>query len=190
MFLDMNAAVQAIMQYIKRSLGPITGAEKGGVSFQTAAAEFGVQLVSTIILFLVVAFFFWKPITKILEERRAVIDKELTDAKNAKEQTTLLQIELERQLNDAKAQVKALLDQAEKDGNAKREEIINGAKEEARRRLDSLELELAQEKSNMEKEIKNEIVEIAFAAAEKIVSKEINREKYMDVIDDILKEAK
>lgn len=41
----------------------------------------------------------------------------------------------------------------------------------------------------MEKEIRKEIVDIAFAAAEKIVAKEIDHDKYLDIVDDILKGA-
>lgn len=189
MFFTMQDAAEAIMTYIKRSLGPITGAN-GGTDMLTAAAEFGVQLASTIILFICIRFFLWKPITKILETRREAIDKDLKDAKEAKETAIELQAKLEAELSEAKANVKALLDQAEKDGNIKREQIIQEAKEEARRRLDNLENELALEKSNMEKQIKQEIVDIAFQAAEKIVSKEIDRNKYIDVIDEVLKEAK
>ena len=42
----------------------------------------------------------------------------------------------------------------------------------------------------MQKQIRSEIVDIAFAAAEKIVAKEIDQDKYMDVDDEILKGAK
>jgi 5-methylthioadenosine/S-adenosylhomocysteine deaminase len=87
------------------------------------------------------------------------------------------------------APVKEMLDKAEKDANLKRDEIINQAREEAKRRMDNLKVELEQERSSMEKEIRQEIVEVAFAAAEKIVSKEINQEKYISIVDDILKGA-
>ena len=80
-----------------------------------------------------------------------------------------------------------MLAAATKDANIKKEEIISSAKEEARRRLENLELELEQEKKNMESSIKKEIVDIAFAAAEKIVQKEIDQKKYLDVVEDILK---
>ena len=76
------------------------------------------------------------------------------------------------------------------EGNSlKRDEIINQAKDEARRRMENLKIELEQEKDSMEKEIRQQIVDIAFAAAEKIVSKEINQDKYLEVVDDILKGA-
>ena len=80
-----------------------------------------------------------------------------------------------------------MLDNAEKEANIKRDEIINQAKDEARRRMDNLDAELEQEKKNMSDQIRKEIVDIAFAAAEKIVAKEIDHSKYLDVVDDILK---
>ena len=92
-------------------------------------------------------------------------------------------------MENAKSKVRELIEKAERDANLRRESIINDAKEEARRRLDNLEIELVQEKKKMEKEIKQEIVDIAFATAEKIVAKEIDHDKYIDVVDEILKGA-
>ena len=90
---------------------------------------------------------------------------------------------------EAKAKIKALLETAEREGNEKREEIIEDAKAEAKRRKEALINELEYEKSKMSNQIKQEIVEIAFAAAEKIVAKEINRDKYLDIVEEILKET-
>jgi F-type H+-transporting ATPase subunit b len=146
-----------------------------------------VQLSATLILFIAVRFLFWKPITNILETRRAAIDKELEDAKIAKENAVLVEKDMKDELDKAKRHIKEMLDQAEKEANIRRDEIINSAKEEAKRRMDNLSLELEQEKKNMESDIKKEIVDIAFKAAEKIVAREIDQDKYLDVVTDILK---
>lgn len=186
MILGIEEAGQQIKEVVEETLGPLAN------NFQIGGSDVRdilIQLIATIILFIIVRVFLWKPITKILETRRDTIDKELSDAQEAKERAIEIETNLSLELANAKANVKALLDKAEKDGNARREAIINDAKDEARRRLESLEVELKQEKQKMEKEIKQEIVDIAFAAAEKIVSKEIDRNKYLDVVDDILKEA-
>ena len=37
-----------------------------------------------------------------------------------------------------------------------------------------------------EKELRNQIIDVAFLAASKIVEKEINPDKYLDIVDDIL----
>lgn len=146
-----------------------------------------IQLFATIILFIVIRFFLWKPITNILEKRREAMDSALEQAKNSKESAKLLEEELATELANAKASVRDILAKAEKDGNMRRELIISEAKQEAKNRLENLELELEQEKNSMQKQIRQEIVDIAFTAAEKIVAKEIDQDKYMDVVDEILK---
>lgn len=186
MFLGIQDALTEIRQAVEEALGPVGN----GFRFTLAdLADFGIQLAATIILFIIIAIFFWKPITRILEQRRETIDKELEDAKQAKENALKVEASLQSELSNAKARVKELIDNAEKDANIRREIIINDAKEEARRRLENLEAELQHEKEKMAKDIKKEIVDIAFAAAEKIVAKEINQDKYLDIVDDILKEA-
>ncbi|MBQ9449145.1 MAG: F0F1 ATP synthase subunit B [Acholeplasmatales bacterium] len=192
MFLigDIAEALDKIRTTIQETLGPLYQTSNLTVDRMTQyGIDFGIQIGATIILFIVVAIFFWKPITKILEQRREVIDKELTDAQKAKDNAIEIEAELNKQLKEAKEKVKEMLDKAEKDANLKRDEIINQAREEAKRRMDNLKVELEQERSSMEKEIRQEIVEIAFAAAEKIVSKEINQDKYLNVVDEILKGA-
>ncbi len=190
MFLGLVEAADAIKEAIQQGLGPI--ALIGSMTIDqvlTFAIDFGIQIVATVILFIAVRFLFWKPITKILESRREQIDKDLADAEEAKANALEIESSLNKELADAKAKVKEMLDNAEKEANIKRESIINSAKEEARRRLDNLEVELVEEKKSMEKQIKQEIVDIAFQAAEKIVSKEIDHDKYLDVVDDIIKGA-
>lgn len=192
MFLvgDIAEALTKIRETIQGTLGPLYNTKELTVDRLTQyGIDFGIQIGATIILFIVVAIFFWKPITKILEQRRQVIDKELTDAQRAKDNAIEIEAELNKQLTEAKQKVKEMLDKAEKDANLKRDEIINQAKEEARRRMENLQLELEQERKSMEADIRQEIVDVAFAAAEKIVSKEINQEKYLNVVDEILKGA-
>lgn len=190
MFLSIDSAVTAIKAAIKGGLGPIALISDPQAllkAFPAELADLIIQLSATLILFIAIRFLFWKPITNILEARRAAIDKELEEAKIAKENAVQVEEELKYELDRAKAEIKEMLDQAEKEANLKREEIVNSAKEEARRRMDNLKIELEQEKKNMESDIKKEIVDVAFKAAEKIVSREIDQDKYLDVVEDILK---
>lgn len=183
MFLGIAEALDSITALVKGALGPLGNGLNFTLDF---AIDFGIQIVSTIILFVVVIIFFWKPITKILEKRREAIDKELEDAKEAKKDVIRVRAELDKELEDARKQVKEMLDNAEKEANIRRDTIINEAKAEAKSRLENLENELELEKKNMEKDIKKQIVDIAFLAAEKIVAKEIDQEKYLSVVDSIL----
>ena len=190
MFLSLQDAIDSINSTIQGGLGPIYLVSRPNELLEQMPGylvDLIIQLAATILLFLAVRFLFWKPITKILETRRDAIDKELQEAKEAKENAISVESEMRQELDEAKEKIKVMLDQALKDANYKKEEIISSAKEEAKRRLENLEIELEQEKKNMESSIKKEIVDIAFAAAEKIVQKEIDQKKYLDVVEDILK---
>ena len=185
MFYSITDAGNEIGNLVTQGLGPITNE----MSIVEILLDISIQLCATILLFVIVRFFLWKPITNILEQRRAAIDKSLEEAEEAKNNAIEIEANLNKELSDAKSQVKEMLDRAEKEANLKREAIINSAKDDARHRLENLELELEQEKKSMEKQIREEIVNVAFAAAEKIVKKEINQDKYLDVVNDILKGA-
>ena len=188
----LGEASKAIQDTIQEGLGPIAYlSDTNQLSAQALnfVIDFGIQICATVILFAVIAIFFWKPITKILEERRAQIDKDLEDAEKAKANAIEIEASLQKELDEAKAKIKQMIDTAEREANIRKETIINAAKDEAKRRLDNVEHELIEEKKSMEKEIREEIVNIAFQAAEKIVQKEINQDKYLDIVDDILKGA-
>ena len=192
MFLigDIAQALEKIRTTIQETLGPLYQTTNLTADRMTQyGIDFGIQIGATLILFIVVAIFFWKPITKILEQRRSRIDQELEDMEKTKQNAIEIEAEAKKLLADTKAQVKEMYERAEKEANLKRDEIINQAKDEARRRMENLKIELEQEKDSMEKEIRQQIVDIAFAAAENIVSKEINQDKYLEVVDDILKGA-
>lgn len=179
----MDEILNKIAEAVNSCLGPLTNMQITGSDVR----DLLIQLFATIILFIVIRFFLWKPITNILEKRREAMDSALEQAKNSKESAKLLEEELATELANAKASVRDILAKAEKDGNMRRELIISEAKQEAKNRLENLELELEQEKNSMQKQIRQEIVDIAFTAAEKIVAKEIDQDKYKDVVDEILK---
>ena len=196
MFLSLadrlSRAAVSIQQTIEEGLGPISllsDSEQLKANALNFAIDFGIQICATVILFIIIRFFFWKPITKILESRREQIDKDLKAAEEAKANAIEIESNLQKELDEAKAKIKEMLDSAEKEANVRKETIINAAKDEAKRRLQNVEIELEEEKKSMEKEIRQEIVNIAFQAAEKIVQKEINQDKYLDIVDDILKGA-
>lgn len=181
----MNEILEKIAETVNSCLGPLKDLKITGADVR----DLLIQLIATILLFVVIRVFLWKPITHILETRRQAIDQALEDAKASKENAKELEAELAEELAKAKASVQDILTKAEKDGNLRKDQIIEEAKKEAKQRLENLELELEQEKNNMQKEIRKEIVDIAFAAAEKIVAKEINQDKYMNIVDEILKGA-
>lgn len=178
----MDKILADIAEFVNKCLGPL-GAD--GFTANTIRDLF-IQLIATIILFIIVRKFLWKPITDFLEARRNMIDNELSKAKTASDNALALEAKLESDFANSKLEIQNLLAQAVKDGNVIKEEIVNQAKAEAARRLDNANKEIEFEIKKQQGNIKDEIISIAFLAAEKIVAKEVDKKKYLSVVTDLI----
>lgn len=178
----MEEILNDISDFVNGCLGPLGGSG----SWPTWIRDFLIQLCATILLFVVVRAFLWKPITNLLEAKKAAIDEELTKAETAKNEALELQQQLEAEQAASKVEIARLLEEAVKDGNARREDIIKEAKLEAERRITQAQEEIQYEIKKQENDIKHEIVEIAFIAAEKIIGQEVDRKKYLEVVNSII----
>ena len=178
----MDDVLKDIAEFVEGCLGPLSG--NGNIL--TWLRDFSIQIVATLILFICVRIFLWKPITQLLEARRSQMDKDLVDAQTAKENALKLETELNAKYDAAKDEIAKLLKQADADGNARKEEIIAEAKKEAARRIELAKEEIEREIAQQENDIKNQIATIAFLAAEKIVGNEIDREQYLETVTKII----
>lgn len=187
MFKSMEEVLAEVSAFVKECLGPL------GVSGEIDpnlvlewAINFAIQLVATLLLFLIVKIFLWKPITNFLESRSKQMDKDLEAARESKEKALEYEKELALKYDAAKADIQKLLQEAESEGNARKEQIIKEAKEEALRRINLAEEEIEREISMQQADIKNQIISIAFLAAETIVGKEINQDEYLQTVTKII----
>lgn len=181
----MSDVLNQIADFVNACLGPL-----GSEGFDwSQLRDIIIQLISTLILFIVIRTFLWKRVTAILEARREAIDKEMTEAKEAGLKARKLAADAQERLDNAQAEIKIMLDEAEKTANLRRDDIITQAKDDARHRLEMVEAEINLEIQNRNNEIHEQIVNIAFDAAEKIVGHEINQDKYLDLVNEIIEEA-
>lgn len=178
----MDDILADIAEFVKGCLGPLSN----DGNLKTWLRDFSIQLIATLLLFLAVRYFLWKPITEFLEARRNKMDCEIAETEQAKENALKLEAELKAKYDAAKTEIALLLKQAESEGNLRKEEIIAEAKKEAARRLELAKEEIAREISQQENDIKNQITSIAFLAAEKIIGKEINHDEYLETVTKII----
>lgn len=186
MILGMSKILDDISKFVNKCLGPL-----GSEGFQVSDVQaFIIQLVATLILFLVVRFFLWKPITKIIEAKRKAIDNELETAKQENDKAKKLTYDLQVKMDEATLQVRTIIEKAQKEAKVQKEQIIEEAKQEAKKRIDNAQVEIDQEIKNKNNEIRQMIVDVAFIAASKIVSSEVDQDKYIDIVNEIIEGAK
>lgn len=178
----MDEILKDISQFVNDCLGPLSGSG----NLATWLRDFLIQLCATLLLFVVVRVFLWKPITDLLEARRNKMDSELESAKEHHNNAIKLEEELKAKYEEAKLEIVKLLNDAVREGNSAKEAIINEAKLEAKRRIELANEEIEAEILQKQNDIKNQIVTIAFMAAEKIVGKEIDKNTYLKEVTNII----
>lgn len=142
------------------------------VSIDTGTIIF--TLINTLILFLIFRFFLYKPVCKILDQRKELAAAEITEAERAKESAAKTEQEYLERLAVAKEEAAELMKQATARAQAREEEIIAEANRKAAEIRAKAEDAIERDKKRAMNEIKDEISDIVILAATKVVEKEIN----------------
>ncbi len=130
-------------------------------------------LCNTLILFLLLKKFLYKPVKDILEKRKEYIKTAYKDADNARTEADKLKTEYTEKLENAKEESAEILRNATKKAQTRSDEIVFAAKDEAQGIMNRANEEIEREKKRAVNQIKNEISDIAVAMASKVVEKEI-----------------
>ena len=138
-------------------------------------------------MFLVKVFFLDK-IKAILDARREAADKEITDAKSAKEEAMVIKATYEQNMLESKAKAEKILQNAQQTAAQRSEQIISDAQKTAVAMKQKAEAEIAQEKKRAINEAKNEISEIAMAIAGKGVGRELTDADHAKMVDSFIDE--
>ncbi len=191
MLLSIDETLASIGKFVNDCLAflGMDFSEITASDWATWGLQFGIQLFALVVLFLLVKFKLWKPITNMLEARKAKMDSELNEARQTNEEAKALKKDLEAKLADAQEEVKRIIKTAEMDGSLVKEKIIEEAKAEAKRRLEASDEQIKKEISSKQQEIKDTIVSVAFDAASKILEKEVDKDKYLTLVNQIIEGA-
>lgn len=172
------------MEYVAESISEfIQGAI--GVS----AKEMFIQIASTLLLFLVIRFFFWNNITDYLDKRKNAMANEFEEAKQANSEAQTLKISASEELNEVRLSAKGIVDDAKNRGEAERSDIITKAKSEATQVMQNAQKEIESEVIKARESIKEEIATVAILIAEKVIKKEIDKQQQNDIIKQITNEV-
>ena len=136
-------------------------------------------------MFLVKVFFLDK-IKAIIDARREAADKEITDARTAKEEAMVIKATYEQNMLESKAEAEKILQSAQQTAAKRGEQIISDAQKTAVAMKQRAEAEIAQEKRRVLNETKDEISEIAMAIAGKVVGRELTASDHAQMVDSFI----
>ncbi len=145
-----------------------------------------ISLANLTILFLLLKKFLYKPVTKMLEERRTQIDKEYSDAETANASAKAKDAELTERLAGAKQEAEDIVKEAADAAQARGDKIVEDAKAAAYGIIRQAEQEAELELKRAEAAIKTQVIEVSTALAEKMLSREVNADDHKALIDNFI----
>ena len=147
------------------------------------------QLINFLILLGLLTFFGYKPIRRMLDERAARIKQGMDQAEAAKQEYERARIEVEKQIGKARAEGQSIVGQAEQAGERIKEEARQEAKSEALLIMERTRAEMERERDRLIDELRREFIETAILAAERVISKTLDRQAHRRVIEKTLEQS-
>lgn len=141
-----------------------------------------IQIAATLILVIIVKYFFWGRITDFLEKRKNIMSQEMESAKKENENAKALKEKRENEYNELKLKSKEYLDSAKYKAEQEKIRILEKAKDNADKMMEKAIKDIEAKKIKAETELHKEAVTIATSMAEKIIRKELNDKDYQDLI--------
>jgi len=144
------------------------------------------SLLNLVLLFLIVKHFLYKPVKKILAQRRESIDKEYCEADEAKAKALSDKAEYENKLAGADEKADSIIKNAVEIAEARDAEMLAESKAKAEAIVRKAESDALLEKKKAEEDIKREIVDVSTLLTEKLLEREISEDDHKKLIDSVI----
>lgn len=151
-------------------------------------ADAVLMIIAIFFLFLLMSYFLFNPVRKMLNGRKEKIRGELESAKQDMDEARSLKEEYAAKLKEIDKEAETILSEARKKALNNENQIIAQAKEEAARIVERARTEAALERQKMSDDVKREIISVASLMAGKVVAVSIDTTAQNQLIDETLKE--
>lgn len=144
--------------------------------------------INVFVLFFLLSYILFKPVRKILEERKAKIKSDNEEAEMSKSEALKLKDEYEFKLKNADKQADEILAATRKKASNNEEQIIREAKTEAKKITDNARREAELEKEKVRDDVKSEIINVASTMASKVAKVNLSENDKEKLLDQTLEE--
>lgn len=149
-----------------------------------------VQLLSTLIIFLAVKKWLWKPVKNILAKRSDAMQSSLDNAFKQNEEASQNLAKAKAELDSARNSSKEIIDSARLEASNLKQEIINDANKQAQTKLEEADKRIESARKEMQNELHDEIVGVAMAAVEKLLEEKATSKDDQKAIEKFVEEVK
>ncbi|MBC8569840.1 F0F1 ATP synthase subunit B [Zongyangia hominis] len=142
--------------------------------------------INLFILYLLVKKFLFKPVNKILEQRKAAADSLIDDAQKDRDEAAEIKETYTAQMRQAKLEAGEIVKDASQKAEKKADAIVDAAKKQAGDLIERAQRDAEREKKKAINEAKNEISDIALQIASKVIEKEMSEEDHEKLMEQFI----
>jgi len=129
--------------------------------------------------------YIWPPVMGALEARRKEIADGLAAAERGQHEHELAEKRAAEHIKEAKGQASDIISQAQKRANEIVEEAKGDARTEAERIVTGANAEIEQETNRAREQLRQEVVSLAIAGAEKVLKREVDKDAHASTLNDL-----
>lgn len=144
------------------------------------------QLVNFGVLLVVLRLFLFKPIMKVMDERKRKIEEGLQASAKAAQAAESSQEESRRAMDQARAEGRELIGRAQETAGRLREELEAQARREADAIVERARAEIGREREQAVQALRAEFADLTVRAAERVVGQSLDRNAHQRLIDETL----
>ena len=148
-----------------------------------------ISLANLLIIFLILKKLLWKPVQKVMEERKAMVDKQFADAADAQAEAEADKAQWAEKLATADEEAAARIAEADETARRHGDRVIADAKDTAQGIIRQAEAEAELERQKATASIRDEIADVSAELAEKMLEREINADDHRAMIASFLDEV-
>ena len=146
-------------------------------------------LINLIVFYLLMKKFLFGRIKKVMDERRELIAKQLSEADEKNEAADSRLEEYEEKLAGAESEGRDIISQAKSEAKIEYDKIIGRAESDVDKMKADARLQIEAERANALRESKQEIAALAIQTAEKVIGANVNAQTDSAMLDEFLNEG-
>jgi F-type H+-transporting ATPase subunit b len=148
-----------------------------------------IALVAFALLYLFLNKKIFKPLFRIIDQRRALVQGQIDSAEQSRKNAELLLEEQKLAIAETKKEAFAILEQTRSTGAKQLEDIVGQAKSEATRLKEEALKDIEIEKNNAVAALRSQVSALSVMIASKIIEKQVDEKSQEELVEHYLKEV-
>ncbi|MBI3486414.1 F0F1 ATP synthase subunit B [Candidatus Daviesbacteria bacterium] len=148
------------------------------------------QIVNFLVLLFILKRFLYKPILKVLADRKEKIAESLKNAEEIEKRLLQIGIDREKKLKEASLEATKMLEDATKTGDQIIKESHNKAALDIKKLVEKAETQMKQDREKMNQEVKQHLADLLVLSFEKLADKVLSEKDQKEMIRKSIEEIK